>query len=421
MAFAGALMMVCAMAARDQHRGGWRVDEAYKLSETYALHHLLRGDVHHADWFRSRVDRTNPPFGKYVFGLALLIAGKPLPEASSLTRVDSPLGEVEPMFSRAESAPFLPLLVPARWVSLLATSLTLGLIIYLAARIHGTLAALIAAALFVPHWITEAFGATAIFDPLLTLLVTATAPLLWAIWQAPERALILAPLLGVLPAMAFQTRLNGGIAFAGCIVVLASVTALRRCSRTFFAGIVVTVVFVVASIVINPYYWASSPPDPTIPADVRKPRPLASRVVHRFERQVDELGAILARFRAGGVRMPLWAAESSARTRVPWDAVAKARFLARALGADPGGALLLAGVLAGVARALSSREKGAVFLLVWCGTIAGGTCLWLPIPWPRYLVVVLPPLALLGGLGWASVMVAVHAHTIRRRVRPGAG
>jgi hypothetical protein len=400
-AVVAALAMFASLLAGNKHRGGWRTDEAYKLSETYALRHLLRGEVHHSDWFRTRIDRTNPPFGKYVFGLAILIAGKPLPEASSLTSAESPRPEVLPLFSSAESAPFLPLLMPARYVSMLATALTAGVVAYLAARIRGVLAAVLAIVLFLPHWITGAFGATAIFDPLLTFLVMATAPLLLRLWQAPERAVLLAAAAGVLAAMAFQTRLNGAIAFAGAVAVIGAAAVLHRRKMLLLAGAVLALVFIAAAVILNPYYWASAPPDPAIPADVRAPRPLPSRVIARFERQISDLESILALFRTGGVRMPLWAAETSARTRIPWTAAAKTRYLVRALAPDAGGVLLLLGALSAAAITIATRERGAVFLLIWCGTIVAGTCVWLPIPWTRYLFVIMPPLALLAGVGWA--------------------
>jgi 4-amino-4-deoxy-L-arabinose transferase-like glycosyltransferase len=406
MALGGALAMCLVLVIRNDHRGGWRIDEAEKLSATYALHHLLRGDVHHPDWFRSRIDRTNPPVGKYVFGLAILIAGKPLPPGSTLTRTNFPLEETAPMHSEAEAAPFLPMLAAARWVSLLATALCAGIVAGVAARVRGILAAVVAVLLFAPHWIVDAFGATAILDPLLTLLVLATAPLALALWNAPERAPIVTPLLGIVAAMAFQTRLNGGIALAACLAAMVVAAVVRRRPTLLLAALVMTVVFAVAAIAVNPYYWASAPPDPSIPAAVRESHPLAPRVISRFEIQLDELQSILLLFRTGGVRMPLWAAESAARTRIPWTAAAKTRYLASALAGDPAGVLLVAGALAGVLFALARRERGALFLLVWCGTIIVGTCVWLPLPWSRYLFVILPPLALLAGFGLASMVGA---------------
>lgn len=406
-ALGGALVTCFALVIRNDHRGGWRIDEAYKLSETYALHHLLRGDVHHPDWFRTRIDRTNPPFGKYVFGLAILLAGKRLPQASTLTRVDSPLEETAPMFSEEVAAPFLPLLAAARWVSLVATALCAGIVAFLASRIRGILAAVIAVLLFAAHWMIDAFGATAIFDPLLTLLVMATAPLLFALWNAPERAPIVTPLLGIVAAMAFQTRLNGAIALVGCLAVVVVAAAVFRRPTLLLAGLVMSVVFLAAAIAINPYYWAPAPSDPSIPAAVRESHPLAPRVISRFEIQLDELQSILALFRTGGVRMPLWAAESAARTRIPWNARSKARYLGSALAGDAGGVLLVAGAFSGAWFALARRERNALFLLLWCATIIAGTCVWLPIPWSRYLFVIIPPLTLLAGFGFASMVAAV--------------
>lgn len=403
-ALAAALLVFHAFYSRGAHRIGWQIDEAYKLSETYALHHLLRGELHHPDWFRTRIDRTNPPFGKYMFGMAILIAGQPLPEQSTLTRADSPLSETAPNFSDAESAPFLPLRGAARMLSMLATALCAGVLAYLASRVHGLLAAIIGVWLFAMHWVPYVFGANAIFDPLLTALTMLTAPLLLHVWRKPEHGLALAPLLGILSAMAFQTRLNGAIAIVGCIVVLIVAAVLQRRRIHLLAALLTSITFAIAAIAINPYYWSAAPEDPAIPAEVRAPRSLVPRLISRVELQVRELSSILDLFRTGGVRLPLWAAETKARARTPWNIATKSRYLARAIAGDGYGFALAIGALAGAIYALVSRRREALFALVWCGAIIGGTCVWLPIPWSRYLFVIVPPLALLGGIGLAAVI-----------------
>lgn len=346
----------------------WRVDEAHKVSETYALRLALEGRWNDPAWSANIVDRTNPPVGKYAFGLAALLAGEELPKVPSLSRLAGPDGVMEPYVAAEHAAPYLPLLAPARRASALAMALTVGLVTFAAARMRGVLAAALACALCAGHWLTWDFGADAIFDPLLTLLVFATcvecgdgeSPLPHSAWI----------LLGATCALAFQTRLNGGIALAASLAVL-----LVR--KRWLAAVIVTSTFVIAAIAINPYYWA----DPFT----------------RFPEQISDLRTILHGLTRDGVRLPLWAAESSSRTPVAWTALQKLRFAWITLGP-----VLLGGAIAGCWFARRRRD-----VLVWCGAVLLGTLAWLPLPWARYLLVVLPPLALLAGIGYAGVLMAV--------------
>ncbi len=83
----------------------WRVDEAHKVSETYALRLLLEGRWNDATWFREPVDRTNPQFGKYAFGAAVLLAGQRLPDSPSLSRLAGPGSVMEPYAPAHDALP----------------------------------------------------------------------------------------------------------------------------------------------------------------------------------------------------------------------------------------------------------------------------------------------------------------------------
>jgi hypothetical protein len=353
----------------------FRVDEAHKISEAYALRLLLERRWNE---FESLVDRSNGPFGKYAFGLAVLAAGEELPEMPLLARLPRQ-ALTEPFVAYEHAHPYLPLLTPCRHVSLLATALAIGLVAFTAARLHSVLAAVLAGVWGAAHWLAETFGGDAIFDPLLAFLIFATLPLV----LFPRRVLLLAPVAGAVCAMAFQTRLNGGIALAAALAVL-------LLQRNWKAALIVVLAFAAATIAMNPYYW----PNP----------------VGRFAGEISELRTTLDAVRPGGVRLPLWAAESPARTPVAWTAFQKLRFTWIALGG-----VLLVSAAAGCWFARAHRG-----LLVWCGVAILGTLVWLPLPWARYFLVVLPPLALLAGIGYAGVLRGVFEACMWKMRQPPA-
>ncbi|HEY0370989.1 MAG TPA: hypothetical protein VGD79_03265 [Thermoanaerobaculia bacterium] len=333
----------------------FRVDEVHKISESYALRLVLEGRW---DEFATSIDRSNGPFGKYAFGLAVLAAGEELPKEPLLARLPRK-ALTEPFVAYELAHPYLPLLTACRHLSLLATALAIGLVTFVAARTHSATAALIAFGWGAMHWLTPTFGGDAIYDPLLACLVFATLPLVLS-----RR---FAPLAGVVCAMAFQTRLTGGIALAACLAVL-------LLDKRWKAAILVAVTFACAVFAMNPYYW---------------PNPIG-----RFMHEISELRTTLAAVKADGVRLPLWAAETSARAPIAWTAFAKLRFTWIALG---GGILL--GAIAGCWFARKERS-----VLAWCAVVIIGILIWLPLPWARYFLVVLPPLALLAGIGYAGVV-----------------
>ncbi|HEX6098396.1 MAG TPA: hypothetical protein VF432_18900 [Thermoanaerobaculia bacterium] len=385
------------------------------MSETYALRLVLEGRWSDPAWAANIVDRSNPPVGKYAFGVAALIAGEELPKVPSLSRLAGPDGVMEPYVAAEDARPYLPLLAPARRASALAMVLTAGLVTFVAARLSGVMAAAIACAWMAGHWLTWDFGGDAIFDPLLTLLAFATCVLAchpepakrgegppdsgagganrrgsFAVFAAQDDRVVgaaqddrVAPLLGIVCALAFQTRLNGGIALAASLAVL----LVRKQWR---AAIFTAITFVIVAITLNPYYWPN--------------------VFQRFPQQVSDLRTILDGLTRDGVRLPLWAADSPARAPIAWTVLAKLRFAWIALGGA-----LLAGAGAGCWFA---RRRPDV--LVWCGVVILGTLVWLPLPWARYLLVVLPPLALLAGIGYAGVLTAVFDACMWRMRQPRA-
>ena len=392
--------------------GVYRVDEAHKVSETVALRLLLERRWNDPIWFRERVDRTNPQFGKYVFGVAALLAGERLPETPSLSRVAPharPAGLMPPIVSDDDSRPYLPLLEPARRAALFATAVTSALVAFLAARLYGPAAALLSVAWFARHWMTLQFGPTAIFDPLLACLIFAGGALLLPVITEPKRAMAISPLIALVCAAAFQTRLNGGMALGAALLVLGILALRERSMRTAFAAMVLIILFVLVSVVLNPYYWAAAPADPAIPAQLRAETSLVPRVIGRFRLQVQELGAILQLIEADGIRLPLWAAESRERKPIVWNVAARVRFTWVAIADDVIDGVMLIAAVAGLTLALRRRDSVSL-LAIWAAAITVVTLLWLPVPWARYLTPLLPIVALYGGAGCTGLLRRMFRH-----------
>lgn len=396
---------------RTRTNGTFRVDEAHKVSESVALRLVLEQRWSDVRWFREMVDRTNPQVGKYFFGAAVLLSGQELPSAPSLSRLARG-GLMAPYVAHADAAPYLPLLQACRRASLFASALTAALLAFLAARLQGSVAALLAAGWFIQHWMTVQFGTSAIFDALLACLVFGTGALLLAFVAAPRRALLMAPLIALVCAAAFQTRLNAGVALAGALAVFTIVAIRERSRRVAGAAAVMLLIFVAGSVALNPYYWAVAPDDAAVPAGVREQRSFVPRVVSRFAAQVNELGTVLYAVNAEGVRLPLWAAASDERMPVRWDTVARLRFAWIAIADGAAGVLMSLAALSGLAIALARRDRTAT-IAVWALIVAGVTLLWLPVPWARYLSPVLPIVALYGGIGCAALLLRA-AEAVRR-------
>ncbi len=383
----------------------WRVDEAHKVSETYALRLLLEGRWSDAAWFREPVDRTNPQFGKYAFGAAVLLAGERLPDAPSLSRLAGAGSVMSPYVAERDAIPYRPLLRPSRRASLCFTALTAAIIAWLATRLHGPLAALLGVAFFAMHWMTIQFGTTAIFDPLLMLLVVSVVPPLIVIVGRPALSIALAPLIGLLCASAFQTRLSGGVALVASLAVYLMVCVHTRTRQPVIGAAVLVSTFAITSVAMNPYYWATAPEAAGVPIEFRQDGSLVPRVLSRLERQVGDLDQILSNLTVDGIRLPLWAAESNARVPVAWTLPTKLRFVRKAIAEDAAGIAMLVAAIVGFVilciRGPNRREL--VAMAAWSLLTIGITLAWLPLPWARYLMVMLPPVTILAGVGCASL------------------
>jgi 4-amino-4-deoxy-L-arabinose transferase-like glycosyltransferase len=378
--FAGALAFLAVVAgvlATGAYRGDFRIDEAYKISETPFLGLWLDGDFSNPTWFANIVDRINPPVGKYAFGAAIVASGQALPTFPTLAVRDPSIPQLH---APALSEPYRPMLIAVRFVSVIATALTAALLAMILARHHGWISATCAVALFALNFVTRSYEATAVFDPLMTLFFT-TSIVLMAVLIAtttPKRLVLTSIAIGIVTALAFQTRLNGLYAFVVALPFLWF--ALRR--KAILASAFTIGAFVVTVLIVNPYYWST----PAIPHEPFSSHAGPLRPIARLVQQKHDLDTVAA---------PALGSRTEGRTLG-----GKTRYLFEMMLSERSGILLILGAITGVillfARwsSLAHPIRAAVLMSL---AIVATMVATLPMPWARYLLVDVPPLALIAG------------------------
>lgn len=372
--------------------GGYRIDEAHKVADTFFFRLSMNGEFHDPAWLRNIVDRTNPPVGKYVFGVAALVSGAPIPRTLAV-RVEEPNGELGQRLREPYGQHYLPTLRADRFVSVVATALVALLVAATLTAEHGLVAAAIATAIYLSSFLTLTFAGTAVYDPLLTLLLTATAVPLVVLWRRrSSRASIvaLAIVTGLIGAAAFQVRLSGLTAMLVSVVVLGAIWIRSRRWRWFVATLLVVVSTLTVGTVLNPFYWTTPVPVDHVPAELATNDSLPSRIVGRYEVQIRDLHTLL---------------ERALQRNGPFTLERKLAFTSEYLFGDWSGVALLFGLLLAGLAALPGgtvHRANLAFLTLWGGTICVALWVWLPLPWPRYLLPLVPPLAILAGFGWGE-------------------
>lgn len=399
-------VIIAGVVVRGSWRGDFRTDEAHKISESAFLGLWLRGDVRNPAWFELVLDRTNPPVGKYVFGAAILLAGQPLPPLPTLA-VHNPHG-VPPTHPKPLSAPYRPLLPAVRFASAAATAMTAALVTGMLARSAGWVAAAAALWFFAMNGLTRQYGAQGVFDPLFAFFFMSTIALVTMLtgMKSWRRIAAVAAAIGLVTALAFQTRLNGLFAL---LVALPFVwLALRSTPRIAIAATaILACTFAVTTLAVNPFYW-SMPATPLQPFSAHAG---PSRPFERLLQQKHDLEALA---------LPLQEGRTFGRT--PAEKVA---YLFETMLSDVTGLLMMAAAIGGIIglalrwRSLVPQLRMAMLISL---TVVFTMTATLPMPWGRYLVVVTGPLALAGGFGAAEVARGFLGE-LRRAVaaaRPGA-
>jgi 4-amino-4-deoxy-L-arabinose transferase-like glycosyltransferase len=383
-------------------RGGFRIDEAHKISETPFLSLWINGRWHDPAWFADLVDRTNPPVGKYAFALAIRGAGLPLPQLPTLG-ARSVEHYVPPIHPPELSEPYRRYLPAVRPVSTLATALFAAVIAWCSARNKRAATALVATTLLLTNYLTQLFWATAVFDPLLTLFAALLLPATIAVARRGKWSIAGWCGVGLAGALAFQTRLSGIVFFLATIALVSIYTVIRGRLRELPGGVAAAgLVFLFAVLLLNPYYWSRPEPGGAAVAAFDAPRgPLTP--VARLRGQLHDAQLLMA--------TPAVKAAELRTVASRW------RFMMEIVFGDVAGLLLFFGSALGtIELALRWRSHSDPYRLaaLWCVTTTTVFVWLLPLAWPRYLLVIVPPLSYLAGNGYSAV---VDVWRSRRNVR----
>jgi hypothetical protein len=369
-------------------RGPLRIDEGHKIADTYFYRLLLQRDFRDPAWTAHIVDRTNPPVGKFLFGAAASLQGAPLATSLSM-RTENPDGTLGQTLAEGSWPAFQPTLVALRRATIAITALTAALLAFASARLHGLLCAVTAAVLYSTAYLPRTFAATAIYDPILALAAAGSlvAALPFLIAGSSTRARAAGAVAGgLLGAVAFQTRLSGLIVPAAFVVLVLVAGGSGRWRSHIRDAAIALGVCAAAGFALNPYYW------------IYPGGPLRALM-----RQISDLQLLLgAQDRLHGV---------TDRVVFAWEVLA----------GDLAGFLLLLACALALLFLLphGARDRRTLAAVsAWAAALAGGTILWLPVPWPRYLLVAMVPLAFLAAFGVSELAVQI-ATAVRDRARTG--
>ena len=369
-----ALLQFVSYAGLGFLRGPWRIDEAHKLSETVFLRYLLSGDLSSSEWFCSPVERANPPVGKFLLGAGLLAQGVALPQSPSLSATSlGPDHYVPPSFSEETSAPWLYARAAGRATALVAASLTGALIFVILVRVAGWWPGLVGWTVWSTSYITVLYGTTATFDPILTLLIVATA-LPGLADSSPT--LRFSVLTGVFSGLAAATRLTGAISAAA---VVATWLVFSRTSRWLRHSAILLAAAVVTLIVVDPFLWA----------------PAQSCLDTHAGNPIARMGVRLSDLRSLSEML-------ESRGAADWS-ISRPRFALEYLAGDVPGLLALIPVGASILAVY--RNPRLRPLALWAVVMSVGLLLWMPFPWPRYLTTVAAGFAVLAGCGADALRV----------------
>jgi hypothetical protein len=335
----------------------FQIDEVAKISETHFLRLYATGDFDSPEWWGNIIDRTNMPMGKYLFGASIVLHGLPLPPAPSLG-VYAPKGDIPAVFPREVNERYKQYLVPARRASIVFAGLAAASIVFLAMRIHGVVAAIAAFLFFTFHELTLAFGGLVARDTLMAGAFALAA--LAVFYKKPVLA-------GLACGMAIGIRLNGGVALVFAVIAM-------RSWRSAIITVLVAAAFVFA---IHPYYWGDGRP------------------FYRVEQQLRDLQTMVSLLPPGiEMRSPL----------------RRIAFFGTAIVDGVVGIALWIAVMLGILLPMRKPTEGVKFAWLWAGIVVGLTVLLQPVAWQRYMIAVLPPLALLGGIGVGHLISPPQRH-----------
>ena len=210
----------------------WFADESAYIAQTYYYHLLFHeGDLWHEDWQR-RGGIEVPPVPKYLFGLAMDLAGVGAPTSYGLTAYWYNVGFEPPGDSAALPA--------ARAVSALAGTIACLALFALAGRVCGTGPAAVCALLWCLNPLVRMSARRAMGDGITECMVLLTVVLGAAVCRrllAPRvrwgRTGATAALVALVGSLAINAKLNGAIGLLSFAVALVAtwVWLVCRCVR----------------------------------------------------------------------------------------------------------------------------------------------------------------------------------------------
>jgi hypothetical protein len=395
-------------------------DEPFWVGSAYYFDLLARGDIHHPDW-RLLPARDHPPVGKYLFGLALRITGRRIQsvdlmacwmlpyqsfvsrggDAVDFERRQAVIRRMSPQVrSEYLAGRYHPLnltdLRACRGLSLGLGFLTAMGIVAIGRRCGSLGAGRLAALLFVLHPVAVGCYHLILLDiialafsTLAVLVLIAMMEGLWDPVAAPPggfRLLALGILEGLLLALACGSKMNALV-----VVVLAAVVAMALLvqaarhggGRWLTAALALGLGFAVGAIVfvaINPALYP------------------------------DVLGGLYALFDEPARTERIQASFLPGHAATP---AAKLRTLAGLLAGGEAGLLVMTLIAAWRTAAAARRPGPWMIVALWWWIALGAVGAWIPFPWERYALPVVPPAALL--VADALAAIGRDAGRLRRR------
>lgn len=391
LAFAVSFTILSLFAVDDER---FRIDEAHKISETYFYRLVESKDFANPDWLRHPVDRSNPPIGKFLFGLSMRLHGVELPADLKVARyleerqIHEPPGELSVLYRSA--------LTSIRRVSLVSAALIAAILSWAAWRLGGPLAAVLTTSLYLGSDLTLGYARAGVFDPLLALMATVTLVPLLLLWKRKGVSgwMLLSIAAGAAAGLASQVRLSGAIAFAGIIAVtVLLIVTTRRWVHLRIPAVAAISAIIIATIV-NPFYWTAPSPASGLDAELAGSQLLPLRIANRYVIQLHDLSNIL-RETTGSESLSM---------------SGKWQFFTEQVTGDGSGLLMFLGacIAIGLLFVRSRRTPELLFTSIWTMSIVLAFLVWLPLAWPRYGVFVVPMMALLGGMGWERILRIVR-------------
>jgi len=402
--------------------GDWpvfHIDEAHKLAESYYYHlYFETRDWSHEAWKDDFFARVNPPVAKYVFGASLALRGLHLHDAGlqqAFNRLWRSPGDLR---ARVDER----MLLVTRQVSAFFGALVCALAFWMAARLAGPVAGIVAVGLLLgdPTFVVKA--RSGLTDTLLLFHLALMGPVAWQAVRAQQRylqvgligfgetlrwSLQVIVLPGVVIALAAGTKLNGAITgpiyalalVAGTFLFLGRTGWSRRAlwSTGLAIGLSGCAAFGLF-VLLNPSLH-----------DEPVRRSLELLDVYRdwmLKQQLDPGGGVFEateKIVAAAYATLLGEQAGLARLLGIWGSSLGVLGFLLGLGVAVGGLVSRAGDLGRRAAPAVEAPRAEVALWVWLAVVPLAVLTWLPLTWPRYFLPVGLAFTIVTAVGLANV------------------